>query len=154
MKKIVTIIALSGMLFLAAQTESYAQSEARTEGYELGVRNFYGASFAMPLGGNRLHASAAFNLQKPSDLHNRAFNVDVLYDWQFPAFGAGWFLFAGVGGSMEISSNFDIGVTGEFGVEYQFEFPLSLSADVRPTYYFTNSGDFSPYGGFEARWRF
>jgi len=144
MKKLLAIIALSGALFFTAQNTAQAQ----TEGYELGVRNFYGVSFAMPLGNNRLHASAAVNF-------NQNFGIDALYNWQIPIIDDNWFLFPGVGVATEFNANgVFAGVAAEFGIEYQFDFPLSLSVDVRPTFYFTDIAPFNPNGAIEARWRF
>lgn len=142
MKKIFTIIALAGILFINAQ-----QSKAQTTGFELGLRGGYasGVDFAMPLGGNRLHADVGFG---------NNLNIDALYDWQIPVFGGGFLLYPGVGVSTEFGDNFEFGVAGEIGLEYQFDFPLTIAADYRPIYEFTGDTGFKSGWGFNVRWRF
>jgi hypothetical protein len=143
MKKLLTLLALSGILFFIGQKEALAQ----TEGYELGLRGGFanGVAFAMPLGANRLHASVGFGTN---------LSIDALYDWQRPLGDGGFFFYPGIGVSVAFGTEFELGVAGEAGIEYQFEFPLSLAADFRPIYEFTGSTGFKSGWGIEARWRF
>ena len=142
MKKLFTIIALSGLLFFSSQ-----HAEAQTTGIELGLRGGYasGVDFAMPLGSNRLHADVGFgdNL-----------NIDALYDWQIPVFGEGFMFYPGVGISTEFGDEFEFGAAGELGLEYQFKFPLTIAADFRPIYEFTGDTGYKSGWGFNVRWRF
>ena len=136
-----TLILISTFLF------SSQNLNAQTTGFELGLRGGYhnGVSFAMPLGANRLHAAVGFG----SNL-----DIDALYDWQIPVFGEGWFVYLGVGVSMEFASDFEFGAAGDLGLEYQFNFPLSIGADYRPIYEFTGNSGFKSGWGISARWRF
>ena len=63
------------------------------------------------------------------------------YNWVFPFkswSGSGsWNWYTGVGGGIGIASEagwmeFNVGVAGMIGVEYNFKFPLQLSLDLRP----------------------
>ena len=112
MKKLFTIIALSGILLFTAK-----DSNAHIQGFELGVRFGFsqGVDFAMPLGSNRLHANVGFG---------NSLNINALIDWQFPFFGDGAFiLYPGIGVSTEFGDEFKFGAAGEIGLKYQFEFP-------------------------------
>ncbi len=146
MKKGLTIFALVGVMFFVSQNEAQAQ----TEGFEIGLRfanaNSAAIDFAMPLGENRLHANANF--------FNGGFGVTGIYDWQF-AFGDGFMFYPGIGASMAIAnSNFGFALGGEVGVEYGFDFPLSLGVDYQPMFAITNGGGYADGWGINARWRF
>ena len=75
-------------------------------------------------------------------------NVDVfqlvgLYQWVMPTEG-GFYWFVGAGAGL---SSFDAGdndgvfalIAGDIGIEYDFDFPLILSLDVRPVLGFNDS---------------
>ena len=51
-----------------------------------------------------------------------------------PLFGDGWFIYLGVGVSMEFASDFEFGAAGDLGIEYQFNFPLSFPAGIAILY--------------------
>ncbi len=96
------------------------------------------------------------------------------YDWVFPINSwdnaGSWNWYAGVGAgvgyrwyySTYVNPDISVGVAGRIGVEYNFEFPLTLSVDWRPiigprfdldggTYFYT----YGLYGfGVSARYRF
>ena len=151
MKKLVAIIALSGVMFFITPNEAKAQ----TQGLELGLRfanaNDFAVDFAMPLGANRFHANANFN--------NAGIGVAALYDWQFP-FAQGFMFYPGLGGALAIydngtgGTNLALAVGGEVGVEYQFEFPLTLGVDYKPMFSLVTGGGYADGWGFNARWRF
>ncbi len=146
MKKLVTLFALTGLFLVVSQTNSKAQ----TEGLELGLRfanaNAIAIDFAMPLSSNRLHANANF--------YSGGFGVNALYDWQF-AFADGFVFYPGLGASVAIAnSNFGLALGGEVGVEYQFDFPLTLGVDYQPMFAITNGGGYADSWGLNARWRF
>ena len=52
-------------------------------------------------------------------------------------------------------NRFDFRVVGDFGIEYSFEFPITIGFDWRPGVEFTNGAEFIAYNwGFTARFRF
>jgi hypothetical protein len=85
------------------------------------------------------------------------FGVAAYFDWMFKLSDgpSGLKFFPGVGPEFYFDNQFNVGVAGDFGVEYSFDFPLTIGFDWRPAIYFTNSHGF--YGGnwgFVARFRF
>ena len=68
--------------------------------------------------------------------------------------GLRWFV--GAGGTVANSfssydaySGFQAGVFPTGGVEYTFKFPLVVSADIRPTFYFLDPYDYDSYNSFQ-----
>ncbi len=72
-----------------------------------------------------------------------AFKLVGLYQWVMPIEGGfHWFVGAGAGlGSFDAGDNDGIFalVAGDIGIEYNFDFPLILSLDVRPELGFNDS---------------
>ena len=63
--------------------------------------------------------------------------------------------YPGIGPEMFFGDNFNFGIAGDFGVEYSFEFPLTIGLDWRPGAMFTNDiGFHGGNWGFIARFRF
>ena len=61
----------------------------------------------------------------------------------------------GVGPEFYFYDGLDLAVAGNFGVEYSFDFPLTIGFDWRPSFMITN--EFNYYGGnwgIIARFRF
>ena len=151
MKKVLAVIIFSVILVCSLQNEAQAQ----TEGYEIGLRfangNDIAFDFAMPLGANRLHANVNF--------FKGGIGVAGIYDWQFP-FAEGFMFYPGIGASISIFDNplggTDLGLAigGEVGVEYQFDFPLTLGLDYQPMFDILNNGGYADGWGLNARWRF
>jgi len=140
-------------LFLSAciLTMSLGYLKAQTRDYELGLRfgdsfgNNVGIDFAMPFQNNRIHADANFG---------NSLTVQGLYDWQIP-FGEGFMFYPGAGGALAIGgSQFNFGVGGEAGVEYQFPIPLTIGLDYRPIIWFTNNVGYNGEWGLNFRYRF
>lgn len=86
------------------------------------------------------------------------FGIAGYFDWMFKLSDgpSGLKFFPGVGPEFHFGRNqFNMGVAGDFGVEYAFDIPLTIGFDWRPMIYFTNSHGF--YGGnwgIVARFRF
>ena len=85
------------------------------------------------------------------------FGVAAYFDWMFKLSDgpSGLKFFPGVGPEFYFDNQFNMGVAGDFGVEYAFDFPLTIGFDWRPAVYFTNSWGFRGHNwGFVARFRF
>ena len=96
---------------------------------------------------NRIHADVSFG---------NGLGVDVLWDFLYKPFtieGEGFQWYVGAGPSMYIDDPFWFGISGEAGIEYQFNFPMSLSIDWRPTFYIVENTDFHA-GGFGVNLRY
>ena len=81
---------------------------------------------------------------------DRAFQASALYQWvwDLPQLEAGFKWYAGVGGSLILfGGGFAIGMLGNVGIEYNFDFPLQLSLDMRPGFYLFNGGSDFAHGG-------
>ncbi len=122
MKKILLIAAL--VLGFAAAAS--AQPRA------IGLRFGWGAelSYQHDMGGmNFIEADLGLNTFN-------ALNVAATYNFSLAQFGDGFNFYAGPGAALGLgfgkASFFNIGVAGQIGLEYIFDFPLQLSLDLRP----------------------
>jgi hypothetical protein len=148
MKKLVTIIALTGVMFLFNHN-STAQ--------EIGAR------FGSVVGGN-VAVDAVLSLGEFSRIHadvsfGNGVGVEALWDFFYRPVDIGgenfnWY--AGAGPSILISNPFYFGFSGEFGLEYHFDgVPIALGVDWRPTFWLIETTDFTADGfGFNARFVF
>lgn len=151
MKKIILTLVLAVSLAgaLSAQVDNKA----------IGLRfanQFNGGelTFQTPLGhANRLELNLGLNNWSNS---NSGIQLTGLYQWVWGlnqvATGLNWYL--GLGPSLgSYTSNFGIGVVGQIGLEYNFNIPLQISLDWRPT--IINSF-YTYYGGngLSLRYRF
>lgn len=70
-------------------------------------------------------------------------NVAATYNWMIaqPAWTnvGTWGFYAGVGAAVGLDTKLRAGVAGQVGLEYNFEFPLQLSIDIRPQLGLINS---------------
>ena len=124
----------------------------KTEGMDLGVRlggmggGGAAVDFVMPFAGNRLHADLGF--------YNSSVSIAAFYDWSFPI-ADNFSFYPGVGFEMGIGDSFVLGVGGELGFEYAFEFPLTIGMDWRPTIRLVDSDGFGYDSfGLNIRYRF
>ena len=93
----------------------------------------------------RTHADVSFG----NDL-----GIDLLFDFIYKPLGEealNWY--AGVGPYAVFGDPFIFGVVGEVGLEYRFEFPISVSADWRPAFEIVDNTDFHT-GGFGLNVRY
>jgi hypothetical protein len=136
---------LFALFFLGSSTELKAQSN-----WELGVR--FGDDIAIdatiPLAASpRLHPSVYFD----------RFGFGTYFDWMFALSGGptGLKFYPGVGPEFFFENSFDFHIAGDFGVEYSFDFPLTVGFDWRPGFAVTEGFDFKTSNwGFIARFRF
>jgi hypothetical protein len=85
------------------------------------------------------------------------FGIGGYFDWMFALTSgpAGLKFYPGVGPEFWFGNRFDFRVVGDFGVEYSFDFPLTIGFDWRPGFEFTNDPEFIAHNwGLIARFRF
>ena len=119
----------------------------------LGVRLGYGGevSYQHSLGSyNRLEVDAGWN--------SKYLGLAGVYQWvwDLSALGDGFKWYAGVGAVLGIyEDDFALGAAGNIGIEYNFNIPLQISLDYRPTFYLIPGTDFCSTGvGLGIRYRF
>ncbi len=142
-------LVLFAFLFCAFISESKAQSA-----FEAGVR--LGDGF------DSFSIDATFPLSKAPRLHsafylNNGFDLGLYFDWMFSLDGgpSGLKFYPGVGPELYFGDDFNLGIAGDFGVEYSFKFPLTIGFDYRPGFMVTNKFNFySGNWGILARFRF
>ena len=115
-----------------------AQVDKKAIGLHFGGLNGNGAeiSYQQPLGANRAELDLG--------LHSGGFGLSGLYQWvkPLPQVSEGFYWYYGLGAGIGfyrfnvLSSSFNVGVLGQIGAEYDFEFPLQISIDYRPGIYF------------------
>lgn len=96
--------------------------------------------------GSRIHANVSFG---------DGLGLDALYDFVYKPIGdeaINWY--AGVGASSYIEDDFNLGVSGEIGLEYVFNnAPIVIGFDYRPTFWIIDDTDFE-WGGFGLNIRY
>lgn len=128
MRKLILIFALA-MSMIGTTIRAQVTDKA------IGLRFGYSGaeiSYQQPLGtANRLELDLGIN--------NWGLGLNGIYQWVWnltsEVDGLKWY--AGVGGNLGLHtySNFGLGVVGQIGIEYNFDFPLQLSLDYRPGIY-------------------
>ncbi len=142
MKKLLLV----SVLFLLLANSISAQSN-----WEAGVRfgNDVALDITIPLAASpRLHGAVYFN----NDIA-----VGAYFDWMFALSDGpkGLKFYPGVGPEVYFGNNFNVAVAGDFGMEYSFNFPLTIGLDWRPHFMVTNNMNFSSSNwGLIARFRF
>lgn len=145
MIKFLRVFAITAFMAFILPSFSHAQSN-----WEAGLR--FGDNFAADLtipisAAPRLHTAVYFD----------RFGVGTYFDWMFELSNGpqGLKFYPGVGPEFFFEGDFDVHVAGDFGVEYSFDFPLTIGLDWRPHIALTDDGDFrSGNWGFIARFRF
>jgi len=141
------VFLLSVALFGFAFASSAQEISNNAIGLRLGDSNGLGAeiSYQHALGdNNRLEADLGW---RNGNSYN-AFQLTGLYQWVFPLDGSfNWYVGAGGGlssfdGKDQLKGNNETAffIAGDIGIEYDFDIPLLLSLDFRPTLGF---GDFT-----------
>ena len=132
-------------IFLLATATLSAQSISKNAiGLRIGDNDGFGGEVSYQRylkENNRLEFDLGFRSSRNVD----AFKLVGLYQWVMPIDGGfNWYVGAGAGiGSFDAGDNdgtFAL-IAGDIGIEYNFEFPLLLSLDIRPELGFNN--DFS-----------
>jgi len=144
--KIIPTIAILSLFIMTFSDELKAQSN-----WELGGR--FGDEFAIDL---------TIPLSKSPRFHGALyFDHDLAaggyFDWMFALEGGptGLKFYPGVGPELYFGNKLNVAAAGDFGMEYSFDFPLTIGLDWRP--HFMLSNDMRYYGGnwgFIARFRF
>jgi hypothetical protein len=159
------VILSAFMLFGLAFSLQAQEISKNALGLRLGSNDGFGAeiSYQRSLGNNnRLEADLGWRNSKDVD----AFKLAGLYQWVWNIDGGfNWYAGAGAGiGSW--SSNYQgiknsgtvLFAAGNIGIEYNFDFPLQLSLDMRPELYFNSDGyrddNFGPDLALGVRYKF
>ena len=109
--------------------------------------------------GGDVAVDAVFSLGKFSRVHadisfGNGVGVDLLWNFIYKPLGGealNWY--AGVGPYAVFDDPFTLGIVGELGLEYRFNFPVSVSADWRPSFRIIDNTDFHA-GGFGLNVRY
>jgi len=145
MKKLSLILFITFFAVLSAK-EIKAQAN-----WEAGIR--FGDDFSIeatiPLGiAPRLH---------PAVYITDRFGIGGYFDWMFALNKGpeGLKFYPGLGPELFFEYDFAFHIAGDFGVEYSFDFPLTIGFDWRPGFEVTEGFDFKARNwGFSARFRF
>ncbi|WP_425629674.1 hypothetical protein [Cellulophaga lytica] len=132
MKKILSLFSILALTACSLQAQSIADNAI---GLRIGDNDGFGGeiSYQRYLSeNNRLEFDLGWRDSNDVD----AFKLVGLYQWVMPLDGNfNWFVGAGAGiGSFDAGENdgtFAL-VAGDIGIEYNFDFPLILSLDMRP----------------------
>lgn len=159
------VILSAFMLFGLAFSLQAQEISKNALGLRLGSNDGFGAeiSYQRALGdNNRLEADLGWRNSKDVD----AFKLAGLYQWVWNIDG-GFNWYAGAGGGIgSWSSNYQgiknsgtvLFAAGNIGIEYNFDFPLQLSLDMRPELYFNSDGyrddNFGPDLALGVRYKF
>jgi hypothetical protein len=109
--------------------------------------------------GGDVAVDAVFSLGKFSRVHGdisfgNGVGVDLLWNFIYrPLGGEALNWYAGVGPYAVFDDPFTLGIVGELGLEYRFNFPISVSADWRPSFRIIDNTDFHA-GGFGLNVRY
>jgi len=137
--------------FITGLILTLAVSAAAQSNWEIGGR--FGDDFALDL---------TIPLSKAPRLHGALYfdnniSMGAYFDWLFALDEGpkGLKFYPGVGPELYFHNNLDVAVAGDFGVEYSFDFPLTIALDWRPHFMISNSMKFySGNWGLIARFRF
>ncbi len=147
MKKLISFFQIA-IIFCLLSSGSDLKAQAN---WELGVRaghDYYGIDATIPLAASpRLHPA----------IYIDRFGIATYFDWMFALSGGptGLKFYPGVGPEFFFGDSFDFHIAGDFGVEYTFDFPLTVGFDWRPGFAVTEGFEFkSSNWGFFARFRF
>lgn len=145
------------ILFAASAVLMFAQTEKA-----IGVRFGAGGeiSYQQPVG-------ASNRIEFDLGLSPQSFGINGIYHWvnDLSSWTEGMYWYYGPGIAAGFSntsalypvSKLAVGVVGQIGLEYRFEFPLQLSVDYRPAFYLMGpAGSIGSYGDIclSARYRF
>lgn len=142
------------ILFLFFLNLIFIGSGKAQSAFEAGIR--FGDGF------NSFSIDATFPLSKAPRLHtafylNDGFDLGLYFDWMFSLDGGpqGLKFYPGLGPELYFGDDFNLGIAGDFGVEYSFKFPLTIGIDYRPGFMVTDGFKFySGNWGILARFRF
>lgn len=149
------IILLAGFFLVCILSQNKANGQST---WEAGIR--VGDKFSIE---GTIPIAASPRLQPAiyiSDLGGQSygdFGLAAYFDWMFALENGprGLKFFPGVGPEFFFGNDFHFVIAGNFGVEYAFDFPLTIAFDWRPGFVTTDSFSFySQNAGVSARFRF
>lgn len=163
MKKVILSALMVFGLAISAQAQDISKNAL---GLRLGENDGFGGEISYQRGlsgNNRLE----FDLGWRDSKHYDSYKLVGLYQWVWNI-DKGFNWYAGVGAGIGGYSTDDIGpvkgesgtfvaVAGDVGIEYNFDFPLQLSLDIRPELYIGDEfrdDSFSPDIALGVRYRF
>jgi len=132
MKKIIGLMTIALLMSFGAEAQSISKNAL---GLRLGDNDGFGGEISYQRyiqNNDRLEFDLGWRNSHDVD----AFKLVGLYQWVMPIDGGfHWYVGAGAGLG-QFDSRFDDGtfalVAGDIGIEYDFDFPLLLSLDIRP----------------------
>lgn len=142
--KITSVVAIVGLMLTVWSFELKGQSN-----WEIGARfgNSVSLDVTIPFKAPRLHPALYFG---------NNFSFGTYFDWLFSLEGDPYGLkfYPGVGPEFYFNNGFDVAAAGNFGIEYSFQFPLTIGFDWRPHFMLTDAFRFSAGNwGIFARFR-
>ncbi len=133
-RRITRILAVFAFVVCAGLT-----SNAQELGIRFGGTNSHGGAAIDAVFGvgqfSRIHADLG--------IYKGGVGIDAVWDFLYKPLGNeafNWYL--GVGPSTYIGDDFELGVSGEIGLEYRFNIPLALGLDWRPTFWIIDETKF------------
>jgi len=138
------------ILFLLGITTFYSEVRGQSN-WEIGAR-FGEINFAFDA---TIPLAAAPRLHPAVYVSDR-FGVGAYFDWMFALSGGptGLKFYPGVGPTLWFEGDFDFDISGDFGAEYSFKFPLTVGIDWRPGFRVSNKFKWlSSNWGITARFR-
>jgi hypothetical protein len=147
MKNLFLKLAIVAIFFAAAPNDAKAQTEIGVRWGELTGGDF-GVDALIGVGKfSRVHATASFGGGSTS------FGIDALWDFIYrPLGGEAFMWYAGAGPFLGFGDKFSLGAAGEIGLEYKFNFPMSVSMDFRPAFRLVEDTDFTAGFGLNVRY--
>ncbi|GGW34554.1 hypothetical protein [Arenibacter certesii] len=132
MKKLLGLLTVALLMTISAQSQSISKNAL---GLRLGDNDGFGGEISYQRylkESNRLEFDLGWRSSNDID----AFKLVGLYQWVMPIDGGfHWYVGAGAGLGQYDSKNsngtFAL-IAGDIGIEYDFDFPLLLSLDIRP----------------------
>jgi len=135
------------MFIVAALVIGFASmASAQVDGRAIGIRFGNGGeiSYQHPLGNaNRLELDLGFGSWAYGGMY---LSGAYQWVWDLSDLGDGFNWYAGFGGAVGINNGLGLGVLGQVGIEYNFNIPLHLSLDWRPTFHILSSSTLSRFG--------
>ena len=140
---------ICGMALIAALLSLIPAELKGQSNWEIGARfgNSWGLDVTIPFAAPRLHPAVYFG---------NHISVGAYFDWLFSLEGDPYGLkfYPGVGPEFYFGDSFDMAAAGNFGLEYSFQFPLTIGFDWRPRFMLTDQFKFSGSNwGIMARFR-
>ena len=138
MKKIILImvIAIGFAGFASAQVDGNAIGIRFGNGGEISYQHALGSA-------NRLELDLGFGSWNYGGIY---LNGAYQWVWDLSALAEGFNWYAGAGAAVGINEGLGLGVLGQIGIEYNFNIPIQLSLDWRPTFHLISSSSLSPFG--------